>query len=261
MAHVGVGRRRREGGQMPEILYGRNAVLEALRAGRRHPHSLAVAKGAHIEGTLATILGLAERRNLPVRQVERQELERLAAGHQGVALEASGYPYQDLDALIARSGPDTLYLLLDCIEDPQNLGTLLRTADTVGVVGVVMLEHRAAGITPAVCNASAGAVEYLAVAQVSNLVQAMADLGKAGVWLAALEDLPGAQAYDQVDWRGAFALIVGSEGRGVRRLVRQRSDLVVRLPMAGHVGSLNAAVAGSIVLYHAWRCRAQAAKS
>ena len=252
MARAGTGCRRREA-PLGELLYGRNAVLEALRAGRRRAYYLAVARGSQRSGTLEAILELAAHRQVPVREVEREELDRLAAGHQGVALQVTGYPYAGLEALIERAGPDALYLLLDCIEDPQNLGTLLRTADAVGVAGVVIPAHRAVGVTPAVANASAGAVEYLTVAQVGNLVQAMESLRAAGVWLVGLEDVPEAQLYDQVDWRGATALIVGSEGRGMRRLVRERCDLVVRLPMAGHVGSLNAAVAGSIALYQAWR--------
>ncbi len=238
-----------------EFLYGRNAVLEALRAGRRRVYTLAVARGARAEGTLGTIIELARERGVPLREVERQELDRLSDGHQGVALEASPYPYANLDALCAGAGPGSLFLLLDLIEDPQNVGTLLRTADAVGVAGVVMPERRAAGITPAASNASAGAVEHLHVAQVTNLVQAMEALRQAGVWLAGLEDVPEAQLYDQVDWRGPMAVVVGSEGRGMRRLVREHCDLMVRLPMAGHVSSLNAAVAGSIVLYQAWRQR------
>jgi len=267
MAPAGAAQRRAESPPRParperrgppgalDLLYGRNAVLEALRAGRRRPYTLAVARGARAEGTLAAILDLARERGIPVHPVEREQLDAMAEGHQGVALEASPYPYADLDDLLKAVGPASLFLLLDLIEDPQNLGTLLRTADAVQVAGVVIPERRAAGITPAVVNASAGAVEYLPVAQVTNLVQAMEALRGAGVWLAGLEALPEAQPYDQADWRGPMALVVGSEGRGMRRLVRETCDFVVRLPMAGHVSSLNAAVAGSIVLYHAWRVR------
>jgi len=271
MAHAGVARRKRgeaptRSGSPPrayrqgmaqamDLLYGRNAVLEALRAQRRRPYTLAVARGAKAEGTLGVILELARQRGIPVREVEREQLDAMAEGHQGVALEASPYPYVDLDDLLKGVGPQSLFLLLDLIEDPQNLGTLLRTADAVQVAGVVIPERRAAGITPAVVNASAGAAEYLLVAQVTNLVQAMEALRAAGVWLAGLEALPDAQLYDQVDWMGPMGLVVGSEGHGMRRLVRETCDFIVRLPMAGHVSSLNAAVAGSIVLYHAWRLR------
>ena len=127
------------------------------------------------------------------------------------------------------------------------------------VSGVLIPQRRAASVTPAVSNASAGAVEHLAVAPVGNLVRAMEALREAGVWLAGLEDVPEARVYDEVDWRGPLGLIVGSEGRGMRRLVRERADFMVRLPMAGRIGSLNAAVAGSIVLYHAWRQRSRVA--
>ena len=244
-----------------DLLYGRNAVLEALRAGRRTLQHLAVAQGAQRTGTLAAIVELAEQRGIPVREVDRLLLDSQAPGHQGVALQAGPYPYADLDVLLERVGPRSLFLLLDCIEDPQNLGTLLRTADAVEVDGVLIPEHRAVAVTPAVSNASAGAVEHLAVARVGNLVQAMEWLRQAGAWIVGLEDVPEAQVYDQVDWRGPLALVVGSEGRGMRRLVRERCDLLARLPMAGHTGSLNAAVAGSIALYHAWRTRREQSPS
>jgi len=216
---------------------------------------LAVARGAQPGGTLAAILELAGRGGVPVRHVERQDLDELAPGNQGVALQASEYPYQELDDLTSRAAPGSLFLLLDCLEDPQNLGTLLRTAEAVQVSGVVIPEHRAVGVTPAVSNASAGAVEHLAVARVGNLVQAMGALREAGVWLIGLENVPEAQVYDRVDWTGPTALVVGSEGRGMHRLVRERCDLVVCLPMAGRIGSLNASAAGSIALYQAWRSR------
>ncbi len=238
-----------------ELLYGRNAALEALRAGRRRVEYLAVAAGAQRTGTLAQIIELAQARGIPVREVDRLQLDEAVPGHQGLALHVGPYPYADLDALIERVGPRALFLLLDCIEDPQNLGTLLRTADAVEIAGVVIPEHRAAAVTPAVSSASAGAVEHLSVARVPNLVRAMEQLREAGTWIIGLEDVPEAQAYDEVDWHGPLAVVVGSEGRGMRRLVRERCDLLVRLPIAGHTGSLNAAVAGSIALYHAWRIR------
>jgi len=230
-------------------------VLEALRAGRRRAYYVALARGVQRSGTVALILEEASRQGVPVREVDREELERLVPGNQGVALSVSPYPYADFDDLLGRAGPEALYLLLDLIEDPQNLGTLLRTGEAVQITGVIIPEHRAASVTPAVSNASAGAVEHLHVAQVGNLVQAMDALRQAGVWLVGLEDVPEAQVYDQADWRGPLALVVGSEGRGMRRLVREHCDFMVRLPMAGRIRSLNAAVAGSIVLYHAWRGR------
>jgi 23S rRNA (guanosine2251-2'-O)-methyltransferase len=146
-------------------------------------------------------------------------------------------------------------LILDSLQDPQNLGTLLRTAEVVGAHGVIIPRHRAAEITPAVCNASAGAVEHLLVAQVTNLVRTMEELKEGGVWIVAVENLPEAKDYRSVDLNMPLALVVGSEGHGLSRLVRERCDLWIKLPMRGKIHSLNAAVAGSIALYEAWQQR------
>lgn len=254
MARAGAGGRRRQVA-VGELLYGSSSILEALRAGRRSVYYLAVARGARPTGSLAVALELAGQRGVSIREVERQDLDEMAPGNHGAAMHVSEYPYEDAHALIERAGAEPLFLLLDCIEDPQNLGTLLRTAEAVQVSGVIIPERRAASVTPAVSSASAGAVEYLRVAQVGNLVRAMERLREAGVWSVGLEDVPEASPYDEIDWSGPLAVIVGSEGRGMRRLVRERADLLARLPTAGHVGSLNAAVAGSIALYHAWRRR------
>jgi 23S rRNA (guanosine2251-2'-O)-methyltransferase len=180
------------------------------------------------------------------------------ANHQGVVLEAAPYPYVALDETFdpaALSGEPPLLLLLDLIQDVQNVGTLLRTAEAVGVHGVVLQERRAAAVTPAVVSASSGAVEHLKVAQVTNLVQAMKTLKEADVWLAGLDQGPDAIRYDQANLRGALGLVVGSEGAGLRRLVRETCDFLIELPMRGQVESLNAAVAGSVALYAAWAAR------
>jgi 23S rRNA (guanosine2251-2'-O)-methyltransferase len=170
------------------------------------------------------------------------------------------YPYVEVEAMLAlareRNEPPLL-LLLDCLQDPQNLGTLLRTAEVVGVHGVVIPRHRAAEITPAVSNASAGSVEHLLIARVTNLVRTMEELKEKGVWIAGLENLPEAQDYHEAGLSMPLALVVGSEGRGLSRLVRERCDLWIRLPMRGHIDSLNAAVAGSIALYEVWQQREQ----
>jgi 23S rRNA (guanosine2251-2'-O)-methyltransferase len=151
-------------------------------------------------------------------------------------------------------------LLLDHLQDPQNVATLLRTAEALGVDGVVMPAHRAAGVTPAVVNASAGAVEHLRIVQETNLVRAMQALQEAGLWLAGVELAPGAKLYVEADLTGPLGLVVGSEGEGMSRLVRETCDFLIYLPMAGKVNSLNAAVAGSVALYEVWRQRAQAAR-
>ena len=250
---------------MLEILYGRNAVHEALRAGRRRCERLLLAEGVQESSTMTGILRLAAQRSLPIKQVNRRQLDALGpVNHQGIAAQMGAYPYVEVEAILALAGQRNeppLLLLLDCLQDPQNLGTLLRTAEVVGVHGVAIPRHRAAEITPAVSNASAGAVEHLLVAQVTNLVRTMEELKEKGVWIVGLENLTEAQDYHQVDLNMPLALVVGSEGRGLSRLVRERCDLWIRLPMRGHIDSLNAAVAGSIALYEMWRQRERAKAS
>jgi len=246
---------------MIELLYGHHAVLEALRAGRRRIRRLLIAKGIKEGGDVAEILRLARRAKLGVSRVERRELRRLGSEvkHQGVAAQASSYPYADWrDILAEASGGEEmpLLLLLDRLQDPQNVGTLLRTAEAVGVHGVAIPRRRAVGITPAVSNASAGAVEHLRIAQVTNMAQTISALQKRGIWVVGLERTPEAQEYSNVDLNMPLALVIGSEGQGLGRLVRERCDLLLQLPMRGRIGSLNAAVAGSIALFLAWQQRA-----
>jgi len=186
-------------------------------------------------------------------------LDRLAGGanHQGVVAAAAEFRYVAWEDLLARAalvGEPALLLVLDHLTDPQNFGTLLRTAEAVGVHGIIIPRERAVGITPAVVKASAGAVAHLPIAQVVNLPRTLDALKKQGVWVIGL-DAGGPQMYDEVDYNIPLALVVGSEDRGLSRLVREKCDLLVKLPMRGKVESLNAAVAGSIVLYEIWRYR------
>lgn len=245
---------------MADILYGRNAVREALRAQRRNLTRLMVSSGAQEVGTLGDIIKLAEKLNVPIERVERQALDKRLrdANHQGVALEAGPYPYAEIEECLAladeRREPP-LILLLDHLQDPQNVGTLLRTAEVVGVHGVVLPGRRAAEVTPAVSNASSGAVEHLNVVVVTNIAQTITSLQKSGVWVVGLEDDTSAQDYTRADLDIPLALVVGAEGPGLSRLTRERCDFLVRLPMRGQIASLNAAVAGSILLYHAWQMR------
>jgi 23S rRNA (guanosine2251-2'-O)-methyltransferase len=235
-----------------DLLYGRRPIMEALRAGRRKVHRLLVAQGAH---GLDDLLRLARQQQVPVSVVERRELEKLQPGHhQGVMAEVSAYAYARLDDLLGNRR--ALILVLDSLQDPQNFGTLLRTAQACGVDGVVIPEHRAVGVTPAVASASAGAVEHLRIARETNLSRAVAALKARNVWVYGLA-VEGQRLYWEIDWTGACALVVGSEGAGLGRLVREACDELVRIPMApGAVQSLNAAVAGSLVLYEAFRQRA-----
>ena len=240
------------------LIYGRNPVVEALRAGNE-VDKIYVAAGIGEVPVIEEIKRRARAARVPIQQIDRRALDRMTDGgvHQGVVAEVADFGYVTLDDLLARAGEANeppLLLLLDSIQDPHNLGALMRTAEAVGAHGVVIPKHRAAGITPTVVKASAGAAEYLPVAQVTNLARAIDDLKKQGVWIAGL-DAAGTKAYDEVDWKGPMAIVVGAEGAGLGRIIAERCDFLVRLPMRGHVDSLNAAVAGSIVLYHAWRKR------
>jgi 23S rRNA (guanosine2251-2'-O)-methyltransferase len=246
---------------MGDLLYGRNSVREALRAGRRRFSGLRLAAGMRESGTLNEIVSLAERVHVPVEWVDRRALDRALreANHQGVLLDASAYPYAELEGPFERAeqqGEPILLLLLDHVQDPQNVGTLLRTAENVGVHGVVLPGRRAATITPAVVNASSGATEHLLIVQAGNLAQTIVALQRADVWVAGLENDPTAQDIDQAELDRPLALVVGAEGTGLARLTRERCDFLVRLPTRGRLDSLNAAVAGSIALYSAWRQRA-----
>lgn len=247
---------------MPDLIYGRHPVLEALRAGER-VNRILVAKGTQTGGPLADILDLAKQRGVRIAWVDRQELDRLGGVHQGVAAEVPTQQYADVDDILAlarQRDEAPLILALDAIQDVNNLGSLLRTADAVGAHGVILPGHRAAGVTPAVRKASAGAVAHLLIAQVTNLTRSLEALKKEGVWVVGL-DMAGQQTYDQYDWTTPTVLVVGSEGKGLGRLVAETCDVLVQLPMRGHVDSLNAAVAGSIVLYHAWRSRTSPKKA
>jgi 23S rRNA (guanosine2251-2'-O)-methyltransferase len=241
---------------MPAI-YGRHPVIEALRSGRP-VERLYLLAGAR-PGRLTDLLQLAEQRGIPCQRVDRSQLDRLTEGvnHQGVVAEVAPFHYRSLDDLLAAgaAGPGLpLILVLDTLEDPQNFGTLLRTADQVAATGAVIPLHRAVGVTPAVEKASAGAVEFVPVARVTNLVRALTELKAAGYWVVGL-DAAGRTSYAEFAVDVPLAVVVGAEGRGLGKLVRETCDLLVRLPMCGHLDSLNAAVAGSIVLYEILRRR------
>jgi 23S rRNA (guanosine2251-2'-O)-methyltransferase len=242
---------------MKEWITGRNPVYEVLRARRRQIFRLWVAKGAEEKGHLAEAIHLARARKCPVEWVARGQLDGLDESHQGVGLETSAYSYSNLADILdlAQSRQEPAFILiLDVIQNPQNLGTLLRTAESLGVHGVLLPFRRAAGVTPAVVNASSGACEHLLVAQM-NLAQAIDTLKEAGAWVIGLEGSEEATPIEKARLDGPLALVVGSEGAGMRLLVRKSCDVLVRLDMVGQVESLNAAVAGSIALYLARQAR------
>jgi len=239
-----------------DVIYGRYPVLEALR-GDREVEKVVLVRGTRWTGILSEIVAEAHRQGVPVQPLSRAALDRLADGgnHQGVVAHVAAYRYADLDDVLAAStqrDEPAFLLLLDCVQDPQNLASLLRTAEAVGVHGVVFPQRRAVGVTAAVVKASAGAVEHLTIARVTNLVRAIETLQAADIWVLGLERTPESQRYDQVDLTMPLAWVVGNEGRGLGRLVRERCDVLVDLPMRGRTSSLNAAVAGSIALYQTW---------
>ncbi|OGN91769.1 MAG: 23S rRNA (guanosine(2251)-2'-O)-methyltransferase RlmB [Chloroflexi bacterium RBG_13_48_10] len=242
---------------MTEWLYGRNAVYEAMRAKRRHFFRLRLARGVEEKGRLADIIQMAAGFKLPIDWVHRDSLDALGKGHQGMAVEASSFTYcglADILALATRRNEHAFVLILDVIQDPQNLGTLIRTAEGVGVHGVLLPFRHTASVTPAVVNASSGACEHLLVTQV-NLAQAIQQLKEENIWIVGLDAGLEAQPLKKVRLDGPLALVIGGEGGGMRPLVRKSCDMLLRLPMRGKVESLNAAVAGSIALYFAWQKR------
>ena len=219
-----------------------------------------VARGAQEKGVLAQIVLLARQKRLPIQYVDRRQFDKMGSkiNYQGVALETEGYPYADLQDMLAQSAQrqeKPWLLLLDCLQDPQNLGTLLRTAEAVGVHGIVLPKRRAAEVTPAVVSASSGASEHLYIGRITNLVRTINELKERDLWIAGLEETPDAQRVWKADLKGGLALVVGNEGSGIRRLVRETCDFMIRLPMYGQIQSLNAAVAGSVALYEIARQR------
>ena len=236
---------------MKEFLYSRNAVLEALRAARRQVLHIQVAEGAQEKGRLADVLALARQRRIPVEHVPRSRLDKVHAAHQGIVAEAGAYPYSDIPDILesARArGEPPFVLLLDSLNDPQNFGSLLRTAEAVGVHGIILPLAHSVEVTPAVVNASSGASEHLFIAR-WNLAQAIDVLRQADVWIVGLDQGGAPVEPGSRHLRGAVGLVVGSEGEGIRPLVRSKCDILLSLPMRGRVESLNAAVAGSVALY------------
>ena len=250
-----------------EIVFGRQPVAEMLRAGRREVKSILMANNIRqASAAVVELVKLVERKGLTVRSVYKFELDRLCASghHQGVAAEVSEYPYVDPPELLVvpegRRMPPLL-LLVDHVQDPQNLGSILRSCEAAGVDGVVIPVHRAVDVTAAVVRASAGAAEHVRVARVTSLHQAMLRMKEAGIWMVGLEETTGAVPYTAARVEGPVALVVGGEDEGLSKLVRETCDEVIRLPMRGRVGSLNAAVAAAIAMYEVRRRQEAALKT
>jgi 23S rRNA (guanosine2251-2'-O)-methyltransferase len=240
------------------VIYGIHAVAEALKARGRGFEYVAVARERH-DGRVQRLVSECRSSGVPVRAVPRQELERLAgtASHQGVVAVASEKQYADVDDLLAkRRGQHAFLLVLDGIEDPHNLGAIIRTADAAGADGIVIPERRAVGVTATVAKASAGAAEHLPMAKVTNVSRTLEQLKQQNIWTVGLDER-GDRAYDQLDYNMHCALVLGAEGKGLHEQVRKHCDFVVSIPMLGRVPSLNVSVAAAVVMYEVARQRRQ----
>ncbi len=240
-------------------IYGRRPVLEALRAGRREIWEVIVPSGPATD-EVEEMISLARARRLPLRAAQRGECDRILGqvNHQCCALKAGGYPYVAPEEIYdaAEADPEAIVLLLDHLEDPQNVGSLLRTAEACGVCGVILPEDRGVLVTPTVVRASVGASEHLKIAHVVNLAQAMKELKERNVWLTGLDMTEEAKPFTEVDFRGRCGIVVGSEGNGLGSLVGKTCDFIGYIPMMGQVESLNAGVAGALAMYEAVRQKA-----
>lgn len=233
-----------------DLIIGRNASMEALRSSREID-TLFIARGDR-SGSIGAIISIARDKGIVVKEVDRRKLDAMCGGanHQGVAARAAAHKYASVDDIITAAkekGEDPFVIICDEIEDPHNLGAIIRTADACGAHGVIIPKRRGVSLTYAVGKVSAGALEYVPVARVPNLPSAIDDLKKEGFWVYGA-DMDGTP-WDKQDYSGAVALVVGSEGKGISRLVKEKCDFIVSLPMKGKINSLNASVAAGILMY------------
>lgn len=245
-----------------EWIYGRNPVEEVLAAGRRTCSEIILPPASPDEDEqVQRIRDEAHSRRLVIRSMERAQLDKLThfGHHQGVAIKTTGYPYVGFEDILAdvQDDENALVIILDHLEDPQNVGSILRTACAVGTTGVIIPEDRACGITPAAVRASAGGAEHLKVAHVVNLVRAIKDLKEAGLWMTGLDFGEDSKPYTEIDYQGGVGLVIGAEGAGISRLVRENCDFIAQIPMPGGFESLNAGVAAAVTMYEILRQRSR----
>lgn len=238
-------------------LEGRNPVIEALKSGRTIEKIL-VAKGSQ-EGSIKQIMAMAREKGIVINEVDRVRLDNMSEtrSHQGVIAIVSPYKYYEVDDILEyaqEKGEQPFLVVLDEIYDPHNLGSVLRTADACGVHGVIISKRRAVGLTPTVAKSSAGAVEYVRVAKATNISQTLKYLKERGLWVVGA-DMDGEKAYFEQDLTGPIALVIGSEGEGIGKLIKENCDFLVKLPMKGRISSLNAGVAGAVMMYEILRQR------
>ncbi|MGZ9587210.1 23S rRNA (guanosine(2251)-2'-O)-methyltransferase RlmB [Paenibacillus marinisediminis] len=241
-----------------EIIAGKHSVMEALRSGRTI-NKIWIAEQAQKHLT-QPIIAEAKKAGIIVQAADKRKLDQMAEGvqHQGVVAQVSAYDYVEVDDILARAearGEKPFLLLLDEIEDPHNLGSILRTADCTGVHGIVIPKRRSVGLTATVSKISAGAVEYVPVARVTNLAQTIEELKERGIWIVGTDVSASEDIYDTNVFDAPVALVIGNEGKGMGRLIRESCDVLLKLPMAGQINSLNASVAAGIFMYEVVRRR------
>ncbi|MBM7694339.1 23S rRNA (guanosine2251-2'-O)-methyltransferase [Peribacillus deserti] len=239
-----------------EYIIGRNPVQEALRS-NREINKIWIAEGAQ-KGSMQPIIAMAKEANIMLQIVPRKKIDQMSDGnHQGVIAQVAAYDYAEIDDLFKKAeerNEDPFFLILDEIEDPHNLGSIMRTADSSGVHGIIIPKRRAVGLTATVAKASTGAIEYIPVVRVTNLSRAIEELKERGVWIAGT-DAKANQDYRKIDGKMPLAIVIGSEGKGMGRLIKEKCDFLFHLPMAGKVTSLNASVAAGLLMYEVYRKR------
>jgi len=240
-----------------EIIMGKNSVMEALKAGR--PISKILFSQSIKQGNIKEITNIAQIKNIPYQFVDKKKLDVLAEGniHQGIIAETGVKEYVDWEEIVdnvQEKGEEPFLIILDGLEDPHNLGAIMRTADAVGAHGIIIPKHRSVSLTSGVARASAGAIEYIPVARVTNLPKTMDKLKEKGCWIVGT-DVEGKQKYFEANLKGPLVIVLGSEGRGLGKLVKEKCDFLVSIPMVGHVNSLNVSAAGAVLLYEIIRQR------
>jgi 23S rRNA (guanosine2251-2'-O)-methyltransferase len=239
-----------------DFIIGRNPVMEALKS-QREINKIWIAEGVQ-RHSVQPIIQLAKQNGVLVQYVPKKKLDQMVEGtHQGVVAQVAAYRYYEVDDLFARAsekGEPPFFLILDELEDPHNLGSIMRTADAVGAHGIIIPKRRSVGLTATVAKASTGAIEHIPVARVTNLARTIDELKERGVWIVGT-DVKAKDDYRSFDGTMPLALVIGSEGKGISRLVLEKCDFLLRLPMRGHVTSLNASVAASLLMYEVYRKR------
>lgn len=248
--------RKEEPNLSQDYIIGKNPVIEALKSDR-DVNKVLIAEGSQ-KGQMQQVIGLAKERNVMVQFVPKKKIDGLVEGnHQGVVAQVAAYQYAELDDLFSlaeKKNEAPFFILLDEIEDPHNLGSIMRTADAVGAHGIIIPKRRAVGLTATVAKASTGAIEYIPVVRVTNMARTIDELKERGVWIAGT-DAKGKEDFRQFDGTLPLGLVIGSEGKGMGRLIRDKCDFLIRLPMKGKVTSLNASVAAALLMYEVFRKR------